>query len=374
MYIHGGDIYRNKVEKDFSVSINPYEWTDELRADIVRVMQDESLIYTYPDALNARLTDEAASYEDTIAELVVCAGGASELISAVCMLQRDSAVLLQAPCYMGYERAIRAAGAEVMYCYPDGRSGFFSLSPLIGVLKTGDEHGIEGALGKKKDVGMVIVTNPSNPTGALANPDELREIVCLCRDKDIVLAVDESFMELVMSHEEYDAVYGRILRETTGKVIRLKSMTKSYRIPGLRLGYAVCSHKETAGRIRDILPEWNISGPATEAGIACLKDRSDYLKRSREYIKSERAGLSYGLKELGLKVYEGDANYILIYSDLPLYEKLLDRGMLIRDCETIEGLKHGFYRLSLRHSEDDYALMSSIKDIITECGGIDGRR
>lgn len=363
MYIHGGDIYRNKVNKDHSVSINPYEWTHELRGEIERVMCDQSLICTYPDALNERLTEAVASYEDTDTDLVVCAGGASELISAVCMLNRERATLLPAPCYTGYERAIRAAGAEIMYCYPDEKTGFSDLTPLTDMLKTGGKHYIEGGFGIAADIGMVILTNPSNPVGALTDPDRLKQIVQLCEDKDIMLVIDESFMELAISHKEYEAVYGHIIRESSGKVIRLKSMTKSYRIPGLRLGYALCSDSKLASRIRDMLPEWNISGPATETGIICLKDKSDYLIKSREYIKSEREKLAKELKALGIKVYDSDVNYILIYSDIPLYEKLLKRGILIRDCENVEGLKRGFYRISLRNRDDNYALMSRIKDI-----------
>lgn len=366
MYIHGGDIYRNKVEKDFSVSINPYEWTDELRADIVRVMQDESLIYTYPDALHERLSEAVAAYEDVKPCLVVCGGGASELISAVCRLNMEHSTLLPAPCYTGYERAIQAAGGEVMYCYPDEKSGFSDLAPLIDILKTGDGQYTEGDLCPASDIGMVILTNPSNPAGTLTDPDEFRQIVHLCRDKDILLVTDESFMELAMSRKEYDAAYGHILRESSGRVIRLKSMTKSYRIPGLRLGYALCSDSKLADRIRDMLPEWNISGPATEAGIACLRDKSDYLIKSREYIRSERVRLVKELEAIGIRVYDSAVNYILLYSDYPLYEKLLDKGILIRDCENIEGLKRGFYRVSLRCKDDDYALMRSIKDVMVE--------
>ena len=258
----------------------------------------------------------------------------------------------------GYERALRAAGITPVYCHLQEKSGFSDFDSIEEILRGG------------ADFDMLILNNPVNPTGRLIEKGSFKRILELCDEAGITVLVDECFMELSMSESEYMSSYGLV---NTGSLIRLRALTKSYRMAGSRLGYVICEDIETADRISMRLPEWNISGAATEAGIACLsyemcdsrqEGRPGYLEKSREYIASEREWLRSELETVRIKAYESDVNYIMVYSDLPLYEELLKRRLLIRDCAAIEGLRRGFYRISLKDKNDNYALMCSIKDIV----------
>ncbi len=358
MYRHGGDIYRNRITADHSVSINPCEWPGELKDRIVSAMRDETLICTYPDVLNEELKDMIATYENTVNELVVCGNGASELISALCNRFRPRKVLLEAPCYCGYERAVKASGGEIVYAYLDEETDYSDHEVICDILTDGKtDH---------EDIDMVILALPSNPTGNLISADTYARIADICREKGIIIVADECFIELVMSGDDYERTYGQVRYDG---LIRLRALTKNYRLPGLRLGYALCDDEKKAEALREILPEWNVSRMATEIGLVCLEYEIScraggkipgYMEESRRYIQAERNRIERTLLDLGLKVCNGAANFILLYSEVGLYKELLKDGILIRDCGDMNGLEPGFYRLSMRDVDGDDALMRSI--------------
>ena len=151
--------------------------------------------------------------------------------------------------------------------------------------------------------------------------------------------------------------------EDCGHVIIVRAFTKIYAIPGVRLGYMVCSDPLLLDRIRKQLPEWNLSTYAQAAGIACTK-QTEYTVKTVIYVKKEREFLVEGFKRLGLHVYDSDANFILIYSERPLYDMLLKRGILIRDCSNYEGLTKGYYRIAVKQRKENEQLLKAIGDCI----------
>ncbi len=359
-YVHGGDIYRNKVKTDHSVSINPLEWPDGLKKQIEDIVKDPGNACIYPDIFCEELKCAILRYTGTNPEKIVCGNGASELISGICNLIRPRRVLLLSPCYGGYERAARVTGAKIIYAPLDEKSGFADVSSILKVLRSSEWDIPE----KGRDI--IFVGNPSNPVGSLIPKDTYKELVRECEDRGIILVVDECFAELSMTEAEYRNQYGGIRGRT---LIKLRAFTKSFRLAGLRLGYALFEDEETAERLEELLPEWNISTPAMKAGISCLNyecalpEEKRYMRASLEFIRRERKRVSEALSLPGVKVYGSDANYILLYSETGLYERLLQKGILIRDCSNIRGLKKGYYRISLRSSEDNDRLIREIYGI-----------
>ncbi|MBR6238184.1 MAG: aminotransferase class I/II-fold pyridoxal phosphate-dependent enzyme [Lachnospiraceae bacterium] len=357
--IHGGDIYRNKVNIDFSVSLNPMDWPYVLKQRIEGILTDLNNIHTYPDITYDRLRAAIAAYTGEPAHRIVCGNGASELISGIVNVTKPQRVLLVSPCFSGYERAVKAYGAEIIYAYTDEESGFSDTDVILECLDGAD------ATLNNKTPDLVIIGNPSNPVGNLIPSEAYEKIVKKCEEKRIVLLVDECFTELSMSCDEYEKNYGSIRGRT---LIRLRALTKSFRLAGLRLGYALCEDVEIAYKLGASLPEWNVSTIAMKAGTACLEyecklsEESRYITASYEYIKRERERLAEALRKPGIRVYDGAAGFLLIHSEINLYEKLLEKGILIRDCANITGLDKGYYRLSLRDRTDDDRLIESIRD------------
>ena len=221
---------------------------------------------------------------------------------------------------------------------------------------------------------LLILTNPNNPNGKRISANRLREIADTCRAAGTVLLVDECFLALCGGDE--DSLIHCIRSEALPAVV-LRAFTKTFAIPGVRLGYAVCS-APTAERIRRELPEWNLSVFAQYAGRAAFGNvtpgtpapetsaggTSGYLTASVEMIAREREFLSAELEKLGLRVFPSDANYILFQSrDRELHQKLLDKGILIRDCRDYHGLTAGFYRTAVRTHRENTALLQCLRNI-----------
>ena len=115
--------------------------------------------------------------------------------------------------------------------------------------------------------------------------------------------------------------------------------------------------------MRAMLQPWNVSVTAQEAGVAALVDCEAYLKRTREYIKKEKFGMTERMRKLGLNVWGSEANYIFFKGKAGLYEKALKSGLLIRDCSNYEGLTEGHYRIAIRSEEENERLITWLEKL-----------
>lgn len=129
----------------------------------------------------------------------------------------------------------------------------------------------------------------------------------------------------------------------------------------MRLGYLACGNPAIRRRIAAQLPEWNLSVFAQEAGCACAGQR-EFVRNTERRIRTERQFLEKGLREKGFQVFPSCTNFILFYSDGSLYEKLLDQGILIRDCTNFRGLRKGFYRIAVKTRKENEILLEAIGD------------
>ena len=145
-------------------------------------------------------------------------------------------------------------------------------------------------------------------------------------------------------------------------LILVRAFTKIFAIPGVRLGCLVCSNPLLSDKIGRQLPEWNLSGFAQAAGYECAMQAA-FVEKTAAFIGKERQFLESGLMQAGCQVFPGKANFLLIYSEQPLYERLLEKGILIRDCENFRGLSKGFYRIAVKSREENEILLRAIGEI-----------
>ncbi len=155
----------------------------------------------------------------------------------------------------------------------------------------------------------------------------------------------------------------------------LRAFTKIHAMPGLRLGYALCSDAALLERIELARQPWSVSGVAQAAGLAGLGEKHRG-QQARDYVAAERERLQRGLGRLGIAYVPSDANYILFHSPGPAGEKmagqapgadlfslLLERGICIRDCQNFEGLSAGYYRIAVRKQEENDRLLQALGEI-----------
>lgn len=344
--MHGGNIYGNEIEYDFSVNLNPLGPPDAVREALAAALNH---VEEYPDPEYRELRRELANYRQLAEEQLVLGNGASELIPGIIRALAPKTCMVTAPCYSGYETALKAAA-------PSCRIHRIFLREEDDF--TLPENICQEIARVKPN--LLILTNPNNPNGKRISANCLREIAGACRTAGTVLLMDECF--LALSGGDEDSLIHRIGEEGLPPTVVLRAFTKTFAIPGVRLGYAVCSGS-LAVRIQRELPEWNLSVFAQYAGLAALEP-SGYIAASVEMIAREREYLLEELEKLGLRVFPSDANYILFQSrDRELHQKLLDKGILIRDCRDYHGLTAGFYRTAVRTHRENTALLRCLRNI-----------
>lgn len=354
--MHGGNIYGNEIEYDFSVNLNPLGPPDAVREALAEALNH---VEEYPDPEYRELRRALANYRRLAEEQLVLGNGASELIPGIIRALAPKTCMVTAPCYSGYETALNAAA-------PSCRIHRIFLREEDDF--TLPENICQEIARVKPD--LLILTNPNNPNGKRISANRLREIAGACRGAGTVLLIDECF--LALSGGDVDSLIHRIGEEGMPPTVVLRAFTKTFAIPGVRLGYAVCSGS-LATRIQRELPEWNLSVFAQYAGLAALEaaapetvttGTSGYMAASVEMIAQEREYLTAELKKLGLRVFPSDANYILFQSrDRELHRKLLDKAILIRDCRDYHGLTAGFYRAAVRTRRENTALLRCLRNI-----------
>ena len=348
--MHGGNIYGNEIKYDFSVNLNPLGPPKSVQDALVAALNH---VDEYPDPEYRELRRGLANYWQLAEEQLVLGNGASELIPGIIRTLAPKTCMVTAPCYSGYETALNAAAPSCrIHRIPLRAEDDFILP-----------ENICQEIARVKP-NLLILTNPNNPNGKRISANRLREIVDACRTAGTVLLVDECF--LVLSGGDEDSLIHCIRSEALPAVM-LRAFTKTFVIPGVRLGYAVCS-APMAERIQRELPEWNLSVFAQYAGRAALEaaagGTSGYLAASVEMIAREREFLSEELEKLGFRVFPSDANYILFQSrDRELHQKMLDEGILIRDCRDYHGLTAGFYRIAVRTHRENTVLLRCLRNI-----------
>ena len=348
--LHGGD-WAGFTEEygaaplDFSANVSPLGLPEGVRAAAVRALDRAAL---YPDGACRALRRRLSDHHGLPAENIVCGNGAADLIWRLCRLLRPKRALVTAPGFGEYERALESVGC---------------LTERFTLFEAEDFHMDAGAFARAvtPGTGLVFLCNPNNPTGLLLSKEELTRISDACRAAGAVLVLDECFMDFVAEPAACTMVGALSDRP---ELIVLRAFTKTYAMAGLRLGYALCADAALADGLRRGDQPWPVSLIAQEAGIAALRE-SAYVNELRALVTAEREKLRRELTALGLRVINGEANYLLFYTeDAKLCKKLCGRGVLLRDCGRMPGLREGWVRTAVRTPEENAALLAALKEVL----------
>src|SRR6266567_7851536 len=294
---HGGNVFavarqlgvQPEEILDFSASINPLGPPSGVREAVAAAF--ERLVH-YPDSDCTELTAALAHHHGMAPANVCVANGSTELIFLIPRLVAGGRALLIAPTFSEYAVALRQAGWEYdQFVLPHDQGFPLSLGALREELAKG--------------YALLFLCNPGNPTGRLYGREEVAELLLLCREAGTLLVLDEAFMDFCEEGSAKD------LMVASGAGVVLRSMTKFYAMPGLRLGYALAAAPLTE-RLMALRPPWSVGTLAQAAGLAALADLA-HGASTLAYVAAERAVLAAALAELrGVRVYPGAANYLLV--------------------------------------------------------------
>ncbi len=319
---------------DFSANINPAgppPWlSDALAEGLSRVAR-------YPDPDAARARTAAAERFGLPPEYFLFADGADALIFALPRALGVSSVVLASPSYSGYLRAAQRSLARIAAVALDGGEGFSSSSP--GFLARFSE----AFLAAPGPV-LALLGAPNNPVGGAPPLSALSAL--LARRDDAFIALDESFAELAGRGEEAFA-----LTQDCGRFLVIRSLTKTWAVPGLRVGY-IAAMPAVLARLRAELPAWPISSFAEAFAVRAFQDR-EFPARGASLVAAEAPRFARALARAGgLTVYESGANFLLLEFAAPhaakVAEALLARGIAVRTFAAEEGLDDRFMRVAVR--------------------------
>jgi len=288
-------------------------------AEVLAVLSDaRHQVGRYPSADATPLRDAVAQRYDIAPDCVLAGNGASELIYLTAALFRGRKGRVVTPAFTEYEDACGAYEIALGASAPD----------------------------------VTFVGNPSSPEGRLR---PRREILSLPG----VRVVDEAFIDFAGGRESLlpDAA-------KDPRLIVLRSLTKFFALPGLRIGFAVAV-PETIRRLKLLQPPWSVNALAQLAGVAALKDASTAERTLRE-LPGIREELRQGLSRLGIDPFASDTNYVLCrVPDAGALERALrSRGIAVRNCDSFTGLEpNRFLRLAVRAPDENRRLLTTLAEI-----------
>lgn len=348
MLTHGGDTVgfarRYGFEPlDFSVNTNPFGLSPGAGAALQQLGAELS---TYPDPLYRSLRSAIAHHEQLPAEWIACGNGAADLIWRVAFALRPQRALVTAPTFSEYETALDAVGCRTEHHLLKEENGFRLQEDILSAITEETE--------------LLFLCNPNNPTGATVPQPLLLQILERCRACHVLLVADECFLGFLRDAE------ARTLKPQLAaypELLILKAFTKLYGMAGLRLGYCLSSSTGLLERLGKAGQCWPVSVPAQAAGIAALEDQA-FVRRTLAFLEPERERMRLAMEVLGLRVFPGEANYLLFRTELPDYhERLAERGFLIRDCSNYAGLGEGYYRIAVLTPEKNDLLLAAMKSL-----------
>jgi threonine-phosphate decarboxylase len=349
---HGGDIWGAAERRgvplarllDFSANINPLGPSLKARE---RLARDVSLVALYPDKKQAELRRLLAARDGIAEDCILFGNGATQLIHLIPRVGRYRRAIILEPAFSEYRRALSNSGSKI---------GEFLLTPKDNFHL--DLNLLLRVLGREQP-NVLFLANPNNPTGLVLPRRMLLDVSAFCEERDIDLIVDESFIEFTT---ELSLV---TLATQCRRLLVVRSLTKSFALAGLRIGYLVAG----LSRVKELacrMEPWSVNTLALSAAAASILD-ADYIQKAQSLIRREREYLSRGLAQLGwLHPYPSNANFILARirarrTTAPALERMLAaRNVLIRNASDFRGLDNQYLRFAVRQHRENHRLLAEL--------------
>jgi threonine-phosphate decarboxylase len=349
---HGGDVdrwaQRAGLEAseliDFSASINPLGPPVSARKEFVKSFRK---ISRYPDPYGEKLKAALAARHGMDAAEVLVGNGSTQLIYLLCTALRPRSGLVVGPSFSEYANALTLAGARVRHLFLSADTGFqFSPEQFLAAWR--------------EDCDIAFLATPNSLTGRLIPKTALTTIAQIAAVKKKIVVVDEAFIDFTESESVKTMV------RQNAYLLVLRSLTKYYALPGLRVGYLLGS-KRRIGQIATYHEPWSVNTPALDVAAACLPDQPFAMETDR-WLTTERVFLTKHLTRLGgFQPMPSHANFLLVKmppggNALQLRGFLLGKKILIRTCESLFGLGPRYFRIAVRRRGDNRRLVAALKE------------
>lgn len=342
-YRHGGDVFSlDGGVLDFSINLNPMGMPGCAVEAARRSLLEPP---GYPDPDCRGLKRAIARRDGAEEEQILCGNGASDLIDRLVRAVGPKRALLTAPTFSEYEKFLKINGCKVYFHYTNEAEDFRLTRAILPQITP--------------EINMLFLCDPNNPNGKLIDLPLLEEIWARCRRTGTLLVLDQCFLELTTARPERMA--GRLDK---GGLVLLRALTKSYAMAGLRVGYCLTNERALLEKMAAEGQPWSVSAPAQAAAAAALTDAPEWPRLCLKEVAVQRGRISAALTAAGARVFQSDGNFLLFcWRDGTLKEKLLKKGVLIRQCGDYHGLSFRYFRVAVRTAQDNDRLIRALEEL-----------
>jgi threonine-phosphate decarboxylase len=342
--IHGGrpTLHDSKII-DFSSNISPIGIPPSVKKTLKKNIDN---IKNYPDFSSSTVISSLKKYTQLEKSNILVGNGAIEIIYNFCFafLSKKTKVLIPVPTFQEYETAAKLNNCKISYFKT------MNLSKNLDLF-----------ISQIPKSGCVFICNPNNPTGKLLPKNQLLQIIKKAKKLSTLVFVDECFIEMVPESNESIISYVKKYEN----LFVLRSLTKSFALPGIRIGYAAAS-KQIIEILEKIKIPWSVNSLAQDAANTALKNKSHLIK-SNLMIKKELNYLTNKINRLdGFHCDDSSTNFILIKikkDSTKLQKKLLEQKFLIRDCKNFRGLNNHYIRIAVKSHKDNLKLVKALENL-----------
>ncbi|MNO49508.1 Threonine-phosphate decarboxylase [compost metagenome] len=356
VYGHGGDVktasarFGMAAEKfiDLSANINPLGPPPGLLQKLREAMPD---IVRYPDPGHRVLLSLLEERLRIRQDCLVIGNGAAENMALALLALKPERVGIIEPCFSEYETLSAQFGAKV--------------SSVLGRAENNFHADPEEIVALIRDNDLVFIGQPNNPNGIQYGWNELCRFAEAAESYSTYLVVDEAFIDFIPEKDRV-SLLGELHRYS--RVILIRSMTKFYAIPGLRLGYAI-AHPDLAAVMRGKQVTWSVNLLALLAGEFCLQAEQKYEDETITFIAKQRQWLREGLAGLGCQTWPGEANFLLVrlpegWTAANMQKALGSKGILIRSCAMYNGLGERDVRIAVKDQICSDKLLEAMREVM----------
>lgn len=352
---HGGNVEKIAAElnipknqfKDFSANINPLGFPKNLRQVLIQSLSE---VETYPDPSYSDLKSAIARHFKVSATDIFVGNGATQVLDESIRVKKASDALILAPTFGEYEQVFRRQGITVHHYQLQEKNNFvLNIDDLISYLK---QH---------PKIIVICLTNPNNPSGQLVPVQEIRKLADFCQQQNCLLILDEAFIDLTVGQQ---ASFVEELK-ATDQVYVIRAATKFFAIPGLRLGYCITKNEYLKKLLKVQEDSWSVNTLADVFGQHMFKE-TEYIQQTHDWLNSAQPKLFAALKKIKeIKVYPSSTNFFLFRcEDADLRNKLLQKKVIIRQCDDYVGLGRNYYRVAVRSAPDNALLVKALKEVL----------
>lgn len=312
------------------------------------LIENLQFISQYPESKIDSLLSELAEYSGVSPSNVIIGGdGADEIIDVLgkAFIEPGDEFIVPLPGYMYYEFTLKIQGAVPVYAKWDVPTNTLDVKSVINAITP-----------KTK---LIFLCTPNNPTGGLIKKDELKEVL---ESTEAIVVVDEAYFE-------FSGVDNVDLLDEYNNILILRTFSKVLGLAGMRIGYGL-ANPEVLEYMYRVKPVFSLTKLSEVAALATLKDK-DYIKKSERLSIESRELLYSSLSKFkNLKVFESKANYLLVdvrktgLKARELTGKLMEKGVIVRDCTSFKGLDEYWIRVSVGTLEEDERFIKILDKLI----------